>query len=299
MDKFIERGTDYPLEHGTLSVYETNCSCRDVKFYFEQYVLTLMISGHKTIMTENLKFEFFPGTFYIPERKTLHTIEIPHATHDNPTQCLVLAINPSFLQDFYEEIALSDKDASILYQRPPSDSQRYFFSNNRPLIHNFVDLYEHQLQAPSKLREMVGTLMLKEILLRVFTTEGLYLLKKNFEQAIEDVSIQKSIAYIRQHLHKKIPVEHLARISGLGLTTFFKRFKGETGMSPADYMLQLRIQQAKILIQKNQLPLKEIAFNCGFNSYEYFCSSFKKLEREKPTEFRKRLSTPKNGILVN
>ncbi|MGD1846760.1 MAG: hypothetical protein ACFB10_15330, partial [Salibacteraceae bacterium] len=83
-ERFIERGTDYQLRRGTLSVYETNCSCKNVKFHFNRFMLTLMLSGHKTIEGERLKFEFFPGTFFIPEKDAVIDVSIPNASIDNP-----------------------------------------------------------------------------------------------------------------------------------------------------------------------------------------------------------------------
>ena len=67
-EQFIERATEYPLANGMLTVYETNCPCRDVKFYFEEHVLTIMLAGHKTITNERMVVEFFPNTFFIPEK---------------------------------------------------------------------------------------------------------------------------------------------------------------------------------------------------------------------------------------
>ncbi len=288
IEKFIERGTDYSLEHGKLSVYETNCACRDIKFYFEQSTLTLMFSGHKTIITDNLRFEFFPGTFFIPESKNLHTVHIPNATFDNPTKCLVLNLDPDFLSQYYEEVFYKEENEDLFLPRGSNPDLRYFFSNDKRLIDSFIRLYEHRLQENTRSNQMIGTLLLKELLLRVFQTDGLHLLKHNFEQTVEDRDIQRSIAYIRSHLGQKISVEQLAQVSGVGLTTFFKRFKNSTGLSPVDYMLRERIKQAKILILKNQINLKEVAYRCGFNSYEYFCSCFKKVENEKPTEFKRK-----------
>lgn len=286
VERFIERGTDYPLEYGRLSIYETNCACRDVKFYFEENVMTLMVSGHKTIVSDNLKFEFFPGTFFIPERRVVQNVSIPNATIDNPTKCLVLEVQAAFLDQFYKDIFYSEADKGILRDKKPLDSQGYFLSNNQRMIENFIRLYEYRLQEETRANEMICTFILKELLVRVFQTEALFLLMDNFEHKVQNEDIQKSISYIKNNLHQKITAEQLAKISGLGMTTFFKRFKEATKLSPIDYILQERIKQAKILMLKNQYGLKEIAYKCGFNSYEYFCSSFKKIEKVKPSVFK-------------
>ena len=123
---------------------------------------------------------------------------------------------------------------------------------------------------------------------RIFPTEGLHLLRRDFARSVEDNAIRKTVMYIQTNIDQKLTTEQLARHAGMGQTTFFKKFKQATGNTPIDYILRERIRQAKILIQKDKLNLQSIAFQCGFNSYEYFCSSFKKIEKLKPTEYRRR-----------
>lgn len=287
VEKFIERGTDYSLRNGKLSVYETNCACKDINFYFDQFVLTLMVDGHKTIETNNLKFEFFPGTFFIPEKEEVTRVSIPNATIDSPTKCLVLSLMPSFLEAFYQEVLYSDLDENILFKGEAEDNRELYFSNDKLLIEAFIRLYNHQLERPTPSKALIDDLIIKEMLLRLFGTEGLLLLKKNFEKSIADTRIQKAIAHIGSNIQQKLTTEELARVSGLGQTTFFKRFKQYTGYSPIAYILHERIRQAKVMIQKDKLSLQEIAFKSGFNSYEYFCNSFKKIENLKPSEYKR------------
>jgi len=294
MEKFIERGTDYLIENGKLSIYETNCACSLVKFYFKKNVMTLMISGHKTVFSDNFKIEFFPGTFFIPEKHVIQNVVIPNATFDNPTKCLVLEVDPSFLHHYYEEIFYSKKDKTILAQKSKLEQQRHFLSNDQKIIDNFIRLYQHRLQKESRANEMIGTMLLKELLLRVFQTKGLFLLMDNFEKKVQNTEIQKCIFYLKDNLQKNLTVEELAKISGLGMTTFFKKFKEATSLSPIDYILHERIKQAKIFILKKQFGLKEIAYKCGFNSYEYFCTSFRKIEKVSPSSFKNKKPRP-NG----
>ncbi|MEM6264462.1 MAG: AraC family transcriptional regulator [Bacteroidota bacterium] len=285
--QFIERGTDFSLRNGKLSLYETNCACKNIQFFFSQYVLTLMVSGHKTIVSENLTFEFFPGTLFIPEKDVVNAISIPNASLYNPTQCLVLELNPAFLRSVYEEITYSDSQEAVLLNQPNRATKSYFLSNDQLLIKAFLRLYEIQLKDTSLCKPLVEDLIIKEMLYRLFYTDAAELLKGNFEKSIDNVVIQKVIAHIKQNVNRKLTIESLAEMAGVGQTTFFKLFKKSTGLTPIEFVLRERIRQAKIMIQKDRLSLQEIAFKTGFNSYEYFCSSFKKVERIKPSEYKK------------
>lgn len=290
MEKFIEKGTHYSLRDGTLSLYETNISCKDIEFYFEDYVMTLMLSGHKTVVSENLKLEFFPGTFFIPERGTINTISIPNASIYNPTKCIVLKLNPSFVQNIYDEISHSEQDKAILLEGEAILDERYFCSNDELLIQAFTKLYNIHLLDRSKAKPLIEQVILKEILYRLFPSGAIELLKLNFGNSIFDESIRKAISHIKANVGRKISVSQLASFAGLGQTTFYKSFKKATGRTPADYILRERIRQAKVLINKQKFSFQQIAYKCGFNSYEYFCTSFKKLEKRKPSDYKREVS---------
>lgn len=287
MEKFIERGTSYQLRNGSLILYETNCACKNIKFHFDEYVLTLMLSGHKTIVREERKLEFFPGTFFIPEVNTINDVSIPDASFHNPTKCLVLKIKPSFIKNVYENLIHSGLDGLETMLDSESKTNDYFLSNDRLLIEAFKKLYTYQSKDTSDCKSLVEDLILKEILLRLLYTDAAKLLKRNFEKDVENDNISKVVNHIKSNLHTKMNTNSLAKIARLGQTNFFKKFKQSTGLTPVEYIMHERINFAKILIKKNELTLQEIAFKSGFNSYEYFCSLFKKIEKVRPTAYKK------------
>lgn len=217
----------------------------------------------------------------------MQTVHIPEASFYNPTKCLVLELDPAFIQSYYEEILFLDKKGELIFSEIPQKPIHHFCSNDKQFIDAFVRLYHQQLNDESPTKDLVDELIIKEMLLKLFPTEALLLLKQNFEKSLFDKKIQRSVAYIKENMGQRISVKTLAEVSGYGLTSFYKRFKDITGITPTDYILNERISQSKILMKKNRFSLKEIAYHCGFNSYEYFCSSFKKLENIRPSQFRK------------
>ena len=67
---------------------------------------------------------------------------------------------------------------------------------------------------------------------------------------------------------------------------FCRFFKKVTGLTFTQYLLNIRIDKAKELILKNNMPITDIAFTVGFENLGYFYRSFKKYTKHSPKEYR-------------
>lgn len=83
-------------------------------------------------------------------------------------------------------------------------------------------------------------------------------------------------SYALRHISRRISTEELAERLGLNRTYLCKRFKEETGQSVADYITDLRLNEAKRLLATSKKPLGEIAESLGFSSQSHFQNVFKK-----------------------
>ena len=103
-----------------------------------------------------------------------------------------------------------------------------------------------------------------------------------------DYSIAKIQYYIEQHYGDSLTVEFLANHVHQSLSTFNRNFKREIGIAPIQYLEEVRIVKAKLLLRRVDIPLTDIALNCGFGSGAYFATIFKKHTGLTPTEYRKK-----------
>lgn len=81
------------------------------------------------------------------------------------------------------------------------------------------------------------------------------------------------------------------RMLDLGVSKHYLRhcFKEVVGLTPLEYLTDLRIQQAKCFLTQNQyMTSEEIAINCGFSDPYYFSRCFKKHTGVSPREYRRR-----------
>lgn len=100
--------------------------------------------------------------------------------------------------------------------------------------------------------------------------------------------VDRAIAYIQQHLTEKLSVEEIAASAGYSASYFSHIFAEETGMSPYQFVVRSRVEQAQQLLKTTRLTVQEIAFRCGFNSVANFCYTFRRTSGISPHEYRKR-----------
>ncbi|MFR3794652.1 MAG: helix-turn-helix domain-containing protein [Barnesiella sp.] len=85
---------------------------------------------------------------------------------------------------------------------------------------------------------------------------------------------------------KEIKLEDVAARVNMSYSRFRYLFKEYTGFTPAQYIQELRVMHSKELLTNTVMNIKEIAFDCGFETCQYFCTVFKKKVGSTPIEYR-------------
>ena len=99
--------------------------------------------------------------------------------------------------------------------------------------------------------------------------------------------VQKSIVFIDKHYSENISLSDLSDKLDINNAYLSRIFKKETGNSITDYINNVRIEEAKSLIQNTNKKMYEIAEQTGFSSTQRFFLIFKKVVGSSPGDFRK------------
>ena len=91
---------------------------------------------------------------------------------------------------------------------------------------------------------------------------------------------------IRENLESSLTIQQVAEDLGVSYSNFRKLFKEFTGISPATYQQDLRLQRAKELLSTTDMSVKEIAYRRNFESPDYFSAKFKAKTGRRPSELR-------------
>ncbi|TLV01483.1 AraC family transcriptional regulator [Dyadobacter luticola] len=104
--------------------------------------------------------------------------------------------------------------------------------------------------------------------------------------------VHKLMHYIQQNFKEEITLQQAASVAGLQLHSFCRFFKTLTNRTFSDFLNQVRIGFAARLLQQSDLPVTQIALECGYANISYFNRCFKKINKMSPKDYRA-LSAPK------
>jgi len=84
-------------------------------------------------------------------------------------------------------------------------------------------------------------------------------------------------------------VEQFCSIAGYGRTVFFNKLKSLTGLSPNEYIREVRIKRAAQLLEVGEYTVSQITYMVGMNDSRYFSKCFKQRYHMTPTEYREKM----------
>ena len=112
------------------------------------------------------------------------------------------------------------------------------------------------------------------------------------KMSIEDSVIANCIRYMDTNFSSpETDIEAVCEVAFVTASTLQRGFLRHVGMSPKQYLTQLRMNRALELLSKNELTVKEIAAACGFVDEKYFSRAFKKKYGTSPSQFRMHIVT--------
>lgn len=150
---------------------------------------------------------------------------------------------------------------------------------------NIVNLYEMALKVANE-EKVACQQLLAGIANLILGMTMYYNQNKCFDSTVEE-QIDKAKIIIRENLLKDISVEDVAEQINMSYSWFRKLFKEYTGVSPAHYIQELKIKEAKQLLTGTNMNIKEISYYLGFDDFTYFSKVFKKYTGSTPIEYKK------------
>ena len=189
-----------------------------------------------------------------------------------------------------------DKDSGwkeywIGFQGPVIDSrvENGFFSKEKPVFNvglhgEIAELYEHAIKAASS-QESGFQPLLGSIVVHLLGLCYYYARNRAFRATEASDLIGRAKLLISEQF-RTIGPEQVAQALCMGYSNFRRIFKEYTGLSPAKYIQEVRFSRTKEALTNTDRSVKEIAYDMGFENYEYFFTAFRRMAGMTPAEYR-------------
>ena len=107
--------------------------------------------------------------------------------------------------------------------------------------------------------------------------------------------IEKACEFMRQHFSERISLDQICCYTGLSKSTLLRAFTKSKGITPYRYLETIRINKAKLLLEKGVLPI-DAAMQTGFSDQSHFTNYFSRFIGLAPGVYREIfLEKDKNG----
>lgn len=111
---------------------------------------------------------------------------------------------------------------------------------------------------------------------------------QNTESAEEEDVVSRTERYIHEHLKDALRRDEVAEIMNISGDYLSKLFKKKYNLSLKEYILEEKMNQAKVLLQTTNLPVSVIALMVGYDNFSHFTQIYKKHTGERPLDTRER-----------
>lgn len=221
----------------------------------------------------------FEASIYLEDSGVVYIDDIPHKIHRGDVRFTT--------------------PGTVLYSLPPFSaySIRFTFGedNNQyskdfiQTIPPFFTIGEDAIQRFKKIAELFSSSDTgSKLLMNAHAMELLYTIY-NSTNELQKVSepVRLCMDYIKEHYQQKINLEDLGAITGYVPLHVLRIFRQQTGKTPHEFAANLRLMEARNLLENTLMPVSEIAFRVGFSSASGFQIAFQNRFGISPGKYRK------------
>lgn len=146
-------------------------------------------------------------------------------------------------------------------------------------IEKFMSEYEENSIGRERLLYNLSSIITHELIRSVLN------FKTDSDTSIKKTEVQIAINYMNQNFGEKITIQTLSKLTNMSESNFNRIFKKEMGLSPIEYLINVRIKKAKKFLRARNLTITEISMKCGFYSISHFSSCFMKQLGMPPSDY--------------
>ncbi len=264
MDKFhrqLELSNGIETEYLRVLYYTFDKNYKDTYKSYEYKRLCTIIDGEKNVRINNGESFTYDSSKYmlLPPNSSIE-MKI-----EKPTKALVLELNDELINNVSEKLSY-DLDIDLTN----TNLDIPFFSNSNELMDSTLKKIVETSTNSTNHKEFLLDLYAQEITFSLLNTKGAQdILASEFNNPIK-----RSIQLMKSNLKNNITVSEIAFDLNMSLPNFSSKFKKVIGITPNDYLKNLKLDEAKKLLKTESVT--EVAYELGYENISHFINLFKK-----------------------
>lgn len=233
--------------------------------------MCIILQGSKAVGFGEEMYEYNQNEYLLAATHVPADIKILEASKRLPYLSLTLTFH---LEELYE--VLQHSDLKRLHGENKAEKGLFFEKIDLELyesVHRLVKL----LEKPEDQISYLASLIKKEILYHLINSPSGYFLNKFATEGTVSNKIVKAISEIKENFNEKLNMKELAKLLGISESSLYQNFKTITSMSPIQFQKKLRLEEARILLQNQNLEASEVAFSVGYESPSQFSREYSRM----------------------
>ncbi len=281
-------------------VYEKNCYPQVNAYYFRQWddfkmphfhshhsVEIMYVLKGKCVVAvtpgdsvKNLDFEMKSGDFILIDANVPHRLLVEK---DKPCRMLNIEFSFQAREAFFPSMGSLRRNCRTLDSFLNNEREWLFLKDSGEIYLTLKNLI-NELGEKREDGELVADALFVQLLV------GIARLAAEAEVKIPDIKdiyVRKTEQYLKSHYDYPLKVSAVAAEINIHPIYLHRIFKEKTGRTLVEYLTELRIDKAKMLLSNTDVPIIDISDYIGIGSRQYFTSLFKKHTGMSPALYRK------------
>lgn len=228
-------------------------------------VICLILQGRKEMNVGQQFVELREGDVLLVSHDLPVASKITQASTERPYQALIFSLDLSILRGLYEQVseAVSHKDHATSLSASKADP-----AWTEPMV-RYLELMNTPIDA-----RVLGPMILKEVHYRLLLSPIGGMLRNLLSVDSHASRIAKSIQWIRAKFREPLVVGALAQVAGMSQSSFHEHFKNVTGTTPLQYQKDLRMIEARTLLERGVPSVSFAGFQVGYESVTQFSRDY-------------------------
>lgn len=252
----------YVQEAGYLKSLRPHLSSRSG---LDSYLFIIVLSGAGT-------FTYKENTYNLAQQDCIlidcHQKYTHISDRDNPWELLWIHFNGPGVRGYYDYII--QKRGHLLHCHEPEAASA--------VISELISIHENRTDDTD-----IRAASLIISLLTACATRNIH----DADESSLSHKLGQIFRFISEHFREKITLDELSENFSISKFYLAREFKKEYGVTIIQYILSKKINHAKSLLRYTDLPIEEIAAQCGISDASYFNKIFKKMEGMTASQYRK------------